>query len=69
MQVGIGLPTTTPGAERSLFSEWVGRAEQGPGTSRGKTLGTSNNPNEELEPARMDSCDRVRFAIKEGDYE
>jgi alkanesulfonate monooxygenase SsuD/methylene tetrahydromethanopterin reductase-like flavin-dependent oxidoreductase (luciferase family) len=35
MQVGIGLPTTTPGADRSLFFEWVGQAEQGPFSSLG----------------------------------
>jgi alkanesulfonate monooxygenase SsuD/methylene tetrahydromethanopterin reductase-like flavin-dependent oxidoreductase (luciferase family) len=29
MQVGIGLPTTTPGIDRELFREWIRRAEQG----------------------------------------
>ena len=35
MQVGIGLPTTTPGADRTLFLEWVQKAEQGPFSSLG----------------------------------
>ena len=35
MQVGIGLPTTTPGADRKLFLDWVRRAEQGPFSTLG----------------------------------
>jgi alkanesulfonate monooxygenase SsuD/methylene tetrahydromethanopterin reductase-like flavin-dependent oxidoreductase (luciferase family) len=35
MQVGIGLPTTTPGATGGLIVEWARRAEQGPFTSLG----------------------------------
>jgi len=35
MQVGIGLPTTTPGTNRDLFFDWVHRAEQGPFSSLG----------------------------------
>ncbi|OFV96633.1 MAG: methylene-tetrahydromethanopterin reductase [Acidobacteria bacterium RIFCSPLOWO2_02_FULL_60_20] len=35
MQVGIGLPTTTPGADRPLFLEWVRQAEQGPFSTLG----------------------------------
>lgn len=35
MQIGVGLPTTTPGADRPLFLEWVGQAEQGPFSTLG----------------------------------
>jgi len=35
MQIGIGLPTTTPGADRALFLEWVRQAEQGPFSTLG----------------------------------
>ena len=30
MNVGVGLPTTTPGADRELLLEWARRAEDGP---------------------------------------
>jgi len=30
MQVGIGLPTTTPGADRGLILEWARQADAGP---------------------------------------
>ena len=35
MHIGIGLPTTTPGVDQTLFSEWVRQAEQGPFSSLG----------------------------------
>jgi alkanesulfonate monooxygenase SsuD/methylene tetrahydromethanopterin reductase-like flavin-dependent oxidoreductase (luciferase family) len=35
MQVGIGLPTTTPGVDRALFLDWVRQAEQGPFSTLG----------------------------------
>lgn len=35
MNVGVGLPTTTPGADRALVLEWARRAEQGPFSSLG----------------------------------
>ena len=35
MQVGIGLPTTTAGADGALLIKWAGRADQGPFTSLG----------------------------------
>lgn len=35
MQVGIGLPTTTPGTDRTLFFDWVRKAEQGPFSTLG----------------------------------
>ena len=30
MQVGLGLPTTTPGADRELILEWAAAADRGP---------------------------------------
>jgi alkanesulfonate monooxygenase SsuD/methylene tetrahydromethanopterin reductase-like flavin-dependent oxidoreductase (luciferase family) len=33
MRVGVGLPTTTPGADGSLLVEWARRAEAGPFSS------------------------------------
>ncbi|HYY80877.1 MAG TPA: LLM class flavin-dependent oxidoreductase [Actinomycetes bacterium] len=35
MRVGIGLPTTTPGADGSLLAEWARRADAGPFASLG----------------------------------
>ncbi|MBI3935194.1 MAG: LLM class flavin-dependent oxidoreductase [Acidobacteria bacterium] len=35
MQVGIGLPTTTPGVNRSLLLDWIRQAEQGPFSTLG----------------------------------
>jgi alkanesulfonate monooxygenase SsuD/methylene tetrahydromethanopterin reductase-like flavin-dependent oxidoreductase (luciferase family) len=35
MQVGIGLPTTTPGADGPLLVEWARRADRGPLASLG----------------------------------
>ncbi len=35
MEIGIGLPTTTPGADRELLLEWARRAEAGPFSSLG----------------------------------
>ena len=35
MRVGIGLPTTTPGATGSLLLEWARRADEGPFASLG----------------------------------
>lgn len=33
MNIGVGLPTTTPGADRTLVVEWAKRADKGPFTS------------------------------------
>ena len=33
MNIGVGLPTTTPGADGALVVEWAKRAEAGPFTS------------------------------------
>jgi alkanesulfonate monooxygenase SsuD/methylene tetrahydromethanopterin reductase-like flavin-dependent oxidoreductase (luciferase family) len=30
MQIGIGLPNTTPGADRTVILEWAGQADAGP---------------------------------------
>jgi len=35
MQVGVGLPSTVPGAHRQLITEWACRADQGPFSSLG----------------------------------
>jgi alkanesulfonate monooxygenase SsuD/methylene tetrahydromethanopterin reductase-like flavin-dependent oxidoreductase (luciferase family) len=35
MEVGVGLPTTTPGADGSGIAEWARRADQGPFASLG----------------------------------
>ncbi len=35
MQVGIGLPTTTPGASRDLILDWARAADEGPFSSLG----------------------------------
>jgi alkanesulfonate monooxygenase SsuD/methylene tetrahydromethanopterin reductase-like flavin-dependent oxidoreductase (luciferase family) len=35
MRIGVGLPTTTPGADGGLIAEWARRAEAGPFTSLG----------------------------------
>jgi alkanesulfonate monooxygenase SsuD/methylene tetrahydromethanopterin reductase-like flavin-dependent oxidoreductase (luciferase family) len=35
MRVGVGLPTTTPGADRDLLLEWARRADEGPFASLG----------------------------------
>ena len=35
MRVGIGLPTSTPGADRDLVLDWARRADAGPFTSLG----------------------------------
>jgi len=35
MRVGVGLPTTTPGADGALLVEWARRAEAGPFSSLG----------------------------------
>jgi alkanesulfonate monooxygenase SsuD/methylene tetrahydromethanopterin reductase-like flavin-dependent oxidoreductase (luciferase family) len=33
LNIGVGLPTTTPGADRTLVVEWAKRADKGPFTS------------------------------------
>jgi alkanesulfonate monooxygenase SsuD/methylene tetrahydromethanopterin reductase-like flavin-dependent oxidoreductase (luciferase family) len=33
LNIGVGLPTTTPGADRTLVVEWAKRADNGPFTS------------------------------------
>lgn len=35
MQVGVGLPSTLPGARGQLITEWASRADEGPFTSLG----------------------------------
>src|SRR5919202_1976543 len=35
MRVGVGLPTTTPGADGAMLVEWARRADAGPFTSLG----------------------------------
>ncbi|MFQ5614069.1 MAG: LLM class flavin-dependent oxidoreductase [Anaerolineae bacterium] len=35
MQVGIGLPNTTPGADRELLLDWARRADEGPFSNLG----------------------------------
>ena len=35
MRIGVGLPTTTPGADGALVAEWARRAEAGPFSSLG----------------------------------
>jgi alkanesulfonate monooxygenase SsuD/methylene tetrahydromethanopterin reductase-like flavin-dependent oxidoreductase (luciferase family) len=35
MRIGVGLPTTTPGADGALIAEWARRAERGPFSSLG----------------------------------
>ena len=35
MQVGVGLPSTVPGAQGQLIIEWASRADEGPFSSLG----------------------------------
>ena len=35
MRVGVGLPTTTPGADGAMLVEWARRADAGPFASLG----------------------------------
>jgi alkanesulfonate monooxygenase SsuD/methylene tetrahydromethanopterin reductase-like flavin-dependent oxidoreductase (luciferase family) len=64
MRVGVGLPTTTPGADGALLVEWARRAEAGPFSSLGvldRLLYDSYDPFASLAAAAA-VTERIRLA-------